>query len=513
MIDFDALRSAAEILLGTPSAWLVIVPGLILGLIAGAIPGVSGSMAMAIIMPLTLYMDFFTAVLLLTSIFSGAGFGAAIPAILIRIPGMPSAVSTTFDGFPMTEQGRHNEALGLGLMSSVLGCFLSYILLLILVAPIAWAVMRLGPLELLMIAFWGLTLIATMRGKSMARGLVAGILGILIGTIGMNDAGYLRGTMGIPLLLDGVPTIPALMGLFVASQLFDAVGTDYIVRDEANRTISLKKVISGMREALRYRATWIRGSLVGVFIGVIPGVGASVSNLISYSEARRTDPNPETYGSGNPKGVVAAESANSSSEGGSMTTLLALGIPGGGGTALLLSAFAMHNIVGGPRFIAENRDLVYAIILGNMAEVVLLAIIGIPFVFIASSIVRIPMRFLIPSVMTLAIFGSYAIQGNASGPVTLLAFAIFGWLLTRFGFPVVAAVIGLMLGNMVEAEMTRSFQMSGGDLAFILERPVAMVFLLLLIASLASPKIKKVLARKYPSFADRKGLSAGNQLD
>jgi putative tricarboxylic transport membrane protein len=372
----------------------------------------------------------------------------------------------------------------------------SYVILLLLVAPLAWAVLKLGPLELLLIAFWGLTLIAALSGKSMARGLIAGIVGVLFGTIGMTDSGYVRGTLDIPLLLDGVPVVPALMGLFVASQLFRTVGNEYIISEAENRTISFGRILAGIRETFRYPVTLIKGSLVGVFIGIIPGVGASVSNLVSYSDARRSDPDPDSFGKGNPKGVVASESANSSSEGGSMTTLLALGIPGGNATALLLSAFAMHNIIGGPRFIAEQRDLVYAIILGNMAQAALLIAIGIPFVYAASRIVRVPMRYLIPSVMSVAIFGSYALTGNASGPVALLFFAILGWLMTRFDFPVVATVIGLMLGDLVESELIRSYQISGGDLAYLFERPVAIVFLLLLFASLATPLLRRFRRRR-----------------
>jgi len=277
----------------------------------------------------------------------------------------------------------------------------------------------------------------------------------------------------------------------VASQLFQTVGNEYIITEADNRTISFRRILAGIRETFRYPATLIKGSLVGVFIGIIPGVGASVSNLVSYADARRSDPDPDSFGKGNPKGVVASESANSSSEGGSMTTLLALGIPGGNATALLLSAFAMHNIIGGPRFIAEQRDLVYAIIIGNLAQAALLIVVGIPFVYAASRIVRVPMRFLIPSVMSVAIFGSYALTGNASGPVALLFFAILGWLMARFDFPVVATVIGLMLGDLVESELIRTYQISGGDLTYLFERPVAIVFLLLLLASLATPLLRR----------------------
>lgn len=507
MVDFPSLHSALSLLLSSPVSWWVVIPGLLLGLVGGAMPGVSGSMVMAVVLPMTLYMDFLPAVILLTSIFAGAGFGGAVPAILMKIPGTPSAVATTFDGYPMTGQGRHNEALGLGLMASSLGAAVSLFLLLLLIAPLAWAVLRLGPAEYVVIAFWGLTLIAALREESISRGLLAGVIGVLVGTIGMTDTGFIRGTMGIDLLLDGVPPVPALLGLFVASQLFDAVGQDYIIREAEKRTISLSRILAGMGRTLTYPSLLIRGSLIGIFIGMVPGVGSSVSNLVSYADARRTDPNPETFGKGNPKGVVASEAANSSSEGGSLATLLALGIPGGGMTAIMLSAFAMHNIVGGPRFISDHRDMVYAVVIGALVGVLAMIVVGIPFIYAASRIVKVPMRFLIPSVMTLAIFGAYALTGNAAGPVTLFVFAIVGWFLQRFRFPVVATVVGLMLGQMVEVEMIRSYQISGGDPLYLFERPIALVFLALLIASLALPWWKE----RRRARARKAGLNAGTQ--
>ncbi|MEX2643500.1 MAG: tripartite tricarboxylate transporter permease, partial [Acetobacterales bacterium] len=365
MVDFGAVGGAFELLSENLAAWAVIVPGLLIGLIGGAMPGVSISMTMAIFLPATLYMDFLPAILFLTAIFTGGGFGGSVPAVLMNIPGTPSAVATTFDGYPMTQQGRHNEALGVALVASCIGMMAGYILLFLLIEPLSIAVLRLGPLEMLVVAIWGLTLIAALHGVHMLRGLMAGLVGVLFGTLGMNDAGYIRGTFGIPVLLDGIPPIPAIIGLFVASQLFNLISREYIVEDEASRKMSFPLIWRGVREALRHPTVLVRGSVIGIVIGAVPGVGSSVSNLLSYAETRRRDPDPESYGTGNPKGVVAAESANSSSEGGSMATLLALGIPGGGGTAILLAAFATHNIVGGPKFLADHKDIVYAIIFGN----------------------------------------------------------------------------------------------------------------------------------------------------
>ncbi len=220
-----------------------------------------------------------------------------------------------------------------------------------------------------------------------------------------------------------------------------------------------------------------RGASIGVVVGAIPGVGSSISNLISYSETRRNAPDMETFGKGNPKGVIAAESANSSSEGGAMATMLALGIPGGGATAILLAAFAMHNVVGGPSFISHNKDIVYAIIISNFVQAVLLLFVGLGFVYAASTIVRVPLRFLIPTVLVVSTFGAYAIEGSLSGPITLFVFSVIGWAMVRFKYPVAAVVVGLLLGRLLEANLLRTWQISGGDPRYILERPgAALIF-------------------------------------
>lgn len=365
MLDFDALGGAVTILSADYTAWLWLLPGLAVGLFFGAMPGISITMAMAIFLPMTMYMEFLPAIIFLTAIYTGAGFGGSVPAVLMNIPGTSSAVATTFDGYPMARAGRHNQALGIALISSVIGTLTSYILLMFIIAPVASVVLRLGPLELFVVAIWGLMLLGSLAGDSLARGLLAGLFGVLLGTIGMNTAGYIRGTVGQPWLLDGIPVIPAMMGLLAASQLLGLINTTYLIENESSRKISFAKIIGGIKEALTYPTIIFRGATIGVLVGSIPGVGSSISNLLSYSETKRNALDSETFGKGNPKGVIAAESANSSSEGGAMATMLALGIPGGGATAILLAAFATHNIVGGPSFISNNMDMVYAIIFAN----------------------------------------------------------------------------------------------------------------------------------------------------
>lgn len=491
MIDFDAAGQAVALLTSSWSAWAWVIPGLVAGLFFGAMPGISITMAMAIFLPMTLYMDFLPAIIFLTSIYTGAGFGGSVPAVLMNIPGTSSAVATTFDGYPMARTGRHNEALGLALASSVIGTLTSYVLLLFLIAPISHVVLKMGPLELFAVAVWGLVLLGSLAGRSLARGLLAGVFGVLLGTVGMNTAGYIRGTMGVPWLLDGIPVIPAMMGLLAASQLLGLINTQYLIEDEASRRISFARIVAGLRETLRHPAIIARGAGIGVLIGAVPGVGSSISNLLSYSETKRNAPDGDSFGHGNPKGVIAAESANSSSEGGAMATMLSLGIPGGGATAILLAAFAMHNIVGGPSFIAHGRDIVYAIILSNFGQAVLLLFVGLGFVYVASYVVRVPLRFLIPTVLVVSTFGSYAINGTIAGPITLFVFSILGWGLVRYGYPVAGTVVGLLLGRLLEANLLRSYQISGGDPAYALERPFALAILGLMVLSLTLAAISK----------------------
>jgi len=491
MLDFTAVGNAFALLSSSYIAWIYLIPGLLIGLFFGAMPGISITMAMAIFLPLTLYMDFLPAIIFLTSIYTGAGFGGSVPAVLMNIPGTSSAVAVTLDGYPMARQGRHNQALGVALASSVVGTLSSYILLLFLIAPVSAVVLKMGPLEMFAIAVWGMLLLGALAGRSVWRGLLAGVFGVLLGTVGFNTAGHIRGTMGISWLFDGIPTIPAMMGLLAASQLLNLINTHYLIEDEADRKISFGRIIAGVKLAFTYPTIIFRGATIGVVVGAIPGVGSSISNLISYSETRRNAPDGDTFGQGNPKGVIAAEAANSSSEGGAMATMLALGIPGGGATAILLAAFAMHNIVGGPSFISQNKDVVYAIIFSNFAQAILLLFVGLGFVYAASAVVRVPLRFLIPSVLVVSTFGSYAIEGSLAGPITLFVFSILGWAMVRYNYPVAAAVVGLLLGTLLEENLIRTLQISRGDFGYLFDRPGAMLIFALMFLSIGLTAVSR----------------------
>lgn len=498
-MDFQDISSGLSLLFSDLTPWLIVVPGLLIGLVFGAIPGLQISMAMAIFLPLTLYMDFMQAMLFLTAIFTGGGFGGSIPAILMNIPGTSSSIATTFDGYPMSSKGQHNTALGIGLGASCIGVVLGYSILFLLIAPISELVLKLGPTEMAAVIIWGITLIASLSGENINKGILSGMIGLLVGTVGYSEASVTRGTLGSEYLLDGIPAIPAMMGMFAASELFKLVNSEYLVKDESLRKVSMAKIFAGFKQAIRYPWIVVRGSLIGVFVGAVPGVGSSVANLLSYIQTKRKDKNPESFGKGNPTGIVASESANSTSEAGSMATLLALGIPGGGATAVMLAAFTMHNITGGPQFIREQTDIVYAIIFANFGQAFLLMALGLLFIPVLANVVKVPMTYLIPSVLSLAVFGAFGLTGDITGPITVMAFAVIGWLFKRFDYSVPAAVIGLLLGGMAEESLIFSYQISGGLWSYLLERPATIAIILLMFASLAGGKLVAMLTRKVES--------------
>jgi putative tricarboxylic transport membrane protein len=496
VLNPDAMAAGLGLLLSDFTPWLIVIPGILIGLGFGAIPGLQISMAMAIFLPMTLRMDFMQAMLFLTAIFTGGSFGGSIPAILMNIPGTSSAISTTFDGYPMARQGRHNQALGLALGASCLGVIIGYTVLLLLINVISEVVLKIGPAEMSMLILWGITLIASLGGNSPLKGVIAGFIGLMLGTIGFSEAGNTRGTLGMDSLLDGIPVIPAMMGMFAASELFRLVNTSYLVEDDRARKVNVREILAGFRSTFSFPLVMGRGSMIGVAVGAIPGVGSSIANLLSYVETKRRSRDPDSFGTGNPAGIVASESANSTSEAGSLATLLALGIPGGGATAVMLAAFTMHNITGGPVFIREQADVVYAIILANFGQAFLLIGLGLLFIPVLANVVKVPMRFLIPSVLVLSVYGSFGLTGSLSGPVTLMVFALLGWVFKRFDYSIPACVIGLLLGGMADEMMIYTYQISGGQFSYLLQRPIALTLLLLLLLSLFGGRLITLLRRQ-----------------
>jgi putative tricarboxylic transport membrane protein len=329
-------------------------------------------MALAVILPLTFKMDALTALILMTSVYTGSLTGGGILAILINTPGTPGAVATTFDGYPMARAGRHNEALVLQICSSVIGGFLSYFVLLFFIHPMTEFALNFGPSEMLFLTIFVLIIVGVLQGRYLIRSLFAGLMGLMLSTIGTSANGMVRGTMGIDALEDGLPLILCIIGMFAMPELLSLAARKSISDEEISVGHNLKRLISGVVDAAGQVRTWLLGSIIGIFIGLLPAAGATLASLLSYSFAKRRAKPEQRFGEGEAEGVVAAESANNASEGGAMAILLALGIPGSASTAVILGGFMLHGLVPGGRLFRDNGPLVYGLIVGNLAQMMLL---------------------------------------------------------------------------------------------------------------------------------------------
>lgn len=489
-VFLSALTPLADI-----SVIIYMLIGLFAGVIFGAIPGLNAGIGIALMLPVTYSMGPLTSLVFLTSIYTGGVFGGAITAILINAPGSPSAVATTLDGYPMALKGQANEALGLSLGSSALGGLLGMIFLCIIIQPLASFALQFGPAETFLLVIFALTSIASLSENSFLKGLVAGLFGLLLGTIGFSASGSLRFTFGSTYLIDGMPIIPALIGFLALSELFSRLETKDIELPRAGR-LHFPSIVKGMLMAPKRAWTVVRSSIIGIFIGAIPGVGATVGSLISYETARRTSRNPEAYGKGEPNGIIAAESANNASEGGAMATMLALGIPGGAATAILIGALTIQGIVPGPRLIYEHQDVIYGLLAAEMLEQILLLVVGF---VVAAGFLRIiytPYSILVPAVLTMCYIGAFSVRNAGFDAGLLIACGVLGWLMKREGYPVVAVVIGLMLGSTADGELIRVFQLYSGNLSVFWTSPICIVLIVATCVSLAAPVWSSIRQRR-----------------
>ncbi|MBE9639573.1 tripartite tricarboxylate transporter permease [Salipiger mangrovisoli] len=491
----DVLLSA---IIPLADVWVILymLLGLLAGVLFGAIPGLNAGIGIALMLPVTYTMDPLTSLVFLTSIYTGGVFGGAITAILINAPGSPSAVATTLDGYPMALKGQANEALGLSLGASATGGLLGMIFLCVIIQPLAAFALKFGPAETFLLVIFALTSIASLSEGSFLKGIVAGLFGLLLGTIGFSASGSMRFTFGQTYLMDGMPIIPALIGFLALSELFSRLEEKDVALPLAGR-LNFGKIVKGIFMVPRRVWAVLRSSVIGIFIGAIPGVGATVGSLISYETARRSSRTPEAFGRGEPDGVIAAESANNASEGGAMATMLALGIPGGAATAILIGALTIQGIVPGPRLIYEHQDVIFGLLAAEMLEQILLLAVGFVVAAAFLRVIYTPYAVLVPVVLAMCYIGAFSVRNAGFDAMLLIGCGVLGWLMKREGYPVVAVVIGLMLGKTADAELIRIFQLYGGDFTIFFKSPICLVLILATMLSLAAPLWSAYAKRRY----------------
>lgn len=460
--------------------WVLVaaVTGVIVGIIIGAIPGLGPTMAIALLIPVTFSMPPIPALILLLGVYQGAIFGGSISAILLGVPGTPSSAATVIDGYPMARQGRAGEALRVALYASVFGNLFSCVVLILLAQPLAAFALDFGPAQMAALMFFALSIIVLFGGGSRLDSAIMVLLGITAGIVGLDPIeGLPRFTFGSFSAEDGLQLIPVLIGLFAMSevlqQVFDRRRGQHTQADPVG--VDGGKV--GFLAMWRMRGTLLLSSLIGTFVGILPGIGSTVPAFVSYNLARSRSPRREAFGKGQVEGVAAPEAANNAVTGGALVPMLALGIPGDAVTAVILGAFMLQGLTPGPFLFRDHGVEIYAIFQALILLAIPCIIFGLAMFRGAVHVIRIQPRHLYPLIAILALFGAYSVNNNLFDVGVMLAAGVVGFALRRAGFPLPPLLIGLILGQPLEQSLRQALLTGGGSLDIFIHSPIVLSLL------------------------------------
>jgi len=492
MIWDNVLLALAEI--GQWQTILLMIGGVGAGLLAGSIPGFTIAMAVVLTLPFTFSMPPAQGLATMISVLVGGLSGGLISGILTGIPGTPSSVATTFDGFPMARKGDPGFALGLGVWSSFCGGIISAVMLVLFAPQLARIGLEFQPWDFFMLVIFALTVTASLAGKDLIKGLIAGALGLLVRTVGEDEAvGVGRFDFGSDYLLSGFDFIAVLIGLFAFSQLLSDVRDPEAAKRSLTESGNVRVRIEHRRAIRELARRWIvvvRSAMIGIFTGILPGAGGSIANILAYDQAKKASKEPETFGTGNPDGIIAPETSNNAVEGGALTPLMALGIPGDVTAAIMLGALLIHDIVPGPTFISDEPVLSYSIFIAFFAAnfIMLGMQSGMLRVFVL--VTRIRMYLLAGVILGLASIGVFAINNDIDNIQTLFWFGLLGFMMRQFGFPLAPMILGVVLGNIAELNLARALAIDT-DLTLFVTRPWALFFTIVAAFSAMFPWYQK----------------------
>ncbi len=456
--------------------------GSLLGIIVGAIPGLTATMAIALLIPFTFKMEPISGIVMLLAIYASGIYAGGIASILIRTPGTPAAAATLLDGYPMAQKGQAGRAIGIATISSGIGGLFSAICLTLFAPLLATVALRFSAPEYFALAVFGLTVTMSLAGNSLLRGFAAVLIGLGVGMIGVDPiGGFPRFSFGLPELAGGFNFVAVMIGLFSLSEAFRQMEQMSVLPPVPP---AVKDVLPKLGEILGMWRVYVRSCVYGLIVGVAPGVGAETSSFLSYAEAKRNSKHPEEFGKGAPEGVAAAQSAENGSTGGDLLPMLTLGVPGDAATAVLMGALTIHNLQPGPLLFQDRPDLVHQIFAGMISANVTFVILGLLGARLFAKVVQIDRRVLVPLVCLLSLVGAYAIDNNPFDVWVTLAFGVIGWLMQRNGFPVSPLVLAVILGGMMESNLRRTLVMGLGSPTIFLSRPIALAILALAVITL-----------------------------
>lgn len=506
-----------EFLLGalTPVNLLLAIAGVVAGTVIGALPGLSATMAVAVLVPFTFAMSPASALIALGAIYTGAIYGGSYAAILLNTPGTPSAIATTFDGYPMAKQGRGDLALTLACLASVVGGLVGALSLLTLAPILATVALRFGPVEYFWLAILGLTLIASLSEGSTLKGLIGGCAGLLLAMVGVAEVGGdIRYVGDFHALLGGIDVVAALIGIYCIPVIIDLVANPdpHLRMSTEVRGYRLAEAVGVL---LRGKFNLARSSVIGTLIGILPGAGGSIAALVSYSESRRVSPRRDNYGKGEPDAIVATESANNATVGGGFIPTLVLGIPGTPPDAIVLGALLVQGIRTGPTLFSEQSAIVYTFIWGLIIATLLMLPLGLVIGRYAFKfIVGVPKGLLVPSVAFLTILGSFAIHNNPHEVQQMVILGVIAWGLSRVGFTPSPIVLGLILGAIAERGFVQGYLIGGarGNITSeFFARPISLAIIAMILLGLVYPYIVKRRENKS-ALASAPAPAGGNNV-
>lgn len=469
----------------------------LLGVFIGALPGLNPVMAIALLLPLTYSMDPLVALAMVAGIYNGSMYGGAIPAILLRIPGTPASIATTFDGFPMADRGEASKALKIACWSSAVGGIASALALMTMGPLLARLTLFFGPAEYFWIAIFGMASVGVMVGSDPVKGIMAAVLGLLIGTMGIDNlSGQARFTFGQPWLLGGLDLIVVLVGLYALPPVLQ-LAEKADLKGLSAAELKLSNVPFAKGELRGLIPTWLRASTIGIGVGILPGAGGNIAAFLSYNAAKNASDDPDSFGRGNPQGVAAAECGNNADNAASMIPALALGIPGNVVAALVLSALTIHGLQPGPQLFHQNPTLVGGFMMEMLiTSVLIFALGGAVATRVFAQFQRLPGVLLVPAILILMCVGVYVINGRAVDLWVMLAAGLIGYFLEKLDVPLAPIILGMILGPMAEQSVRRALLISRGDATELLTRPISAVLAVATVLVILWPLIKAVRRRR-----------------
>ncbi|WP_134702782.1 tripartite tricarboxylate transporter permease [Ammoniphilus sp. YIM 78166] len=468
--------------------------GVAVGMIIGALPGLSVTMGVALALPLTFSMPPSAAILLLVGIYCAGTYAGSISAILLNNPGTVASAATAADGFHLAQKGKASFALNISIYASVAGGLISGIVLLLIAPQVAKFSLKFGPPEYFLLALFGLSIIAGVSGKSMSKGLVMACLGLLLATVGLDPIeGVYRFTFGSTFLLSGIDLIPVLIGLFAIAEIFNQV-------EKGAKSISVnteyKKEKFGLKEIAPYKKTIFKSSIIGVIVGAIPGTGGAIASFLGYSEAQRTSKDPDSYGKGNPDGVAASEAANNGVTGATLIPMMTLGIPGDTVTAVLLGGLLIQGLNPGPQLFTNYGEIAYTVMVGFLVVNIILFFQAKLAIRLFAKVSAVPTFILLPIVLGFCLVGAFAVNNNMYSVGIALFFGVVGYILPRYGYPITPLLIAIILGPLAEKSLMQALIISNGSYMIFFTRPISLVFILLIVVCTAFTLMRNSKSKK-----------------